>query len=377
MLFDKAKQIIKVIDTIIKERPLNVFYWGTTSIPSQFELIDGQQRTISICEFVTDKYTIDYNGEAKKFCTLPLDIKNKILDYELTIYRCDGDDSEKLEWFETINIASEPLTTQELRNAVYTGMWLSDAKRYFSKSNCPALNIGKDYVRGNANRQEILEEVLKWAADADNMKIDEYMAAHKNDADAKALWEYFERVIDWVKATFTDYYKDMNKVMWGYLYNRYSKKCSVDKNNNILCTYYNSTPGIHTHDEMLMEIRRLHDDDDVTSQQGIYDFVLSGNERKLSIRKFPDKIKRAVFDKQGVICAYCEQPFDYDDLVCDHITPWSKGGKTVKGNCQLLCVKCNSSKSNKSEKPSNESTCINCGKPVKKGMYCQFCGTKN
>ena len=40
-----------------------------------------------------------------------------------------GTDSEKLEWFRTINIAGEKLTEQELRNAVYSGSWVTDAKR--------------------------------------------------------------------------------------------------------------------------------------------------------------------------------------------------------------------------------------------------------
>lgn len=44
------------------------------------------------------------------------------------VYLCSGEDSEKLEWFKTINIAGEKLTDQELRNAVYSGSWVSDAK---------------------------------------------------------------------------------------------------------------------------------------------------------------------------------------------------------------------------------------------------------
>jgi hypothetical protein len=58
-------------------------------------------------------------------------------------------DSERLEWFRTINIAGEELTDQELRNAVYAGPWTADAKRYFSKSNCVAHGLETSYLRGS------------------------------------------------------------------------------------------------------------------------------------------------------------------------------------------------------------------------------------
>lgn len=374
-VYDDDKQK-KVIDTVMKSFPLNVFYWGTTGISGQFELIDGQQRTLSICKFVNGEFSIEYNGNDTLFSSLPIDIQNAILDFELTIYKCDGTDAEKLAWFETINIASEPLTPQELRNAVYTGTWLSDAKRYFSKTNCPAVNLGGDYLKGVPNRQEILEEVLKWISDAHSMKIDEYMTEHKNDLDAQELWNYFQDVIRWVRGTFGVPTKEMKSVRWGILYNRYHEQHYVDESDKILCTI-DGVSCLHTKLELLEEIASLQEDDEVTSRQGIYEYVLSGDERKLSIRKFPDKIKIKKYKQQGGKCALCQRPFNLDDMVADHITPWSKGGKTVEGNCQLLCVDCNSKKSNKKEIAIDEIACKSCGKPVKVGMFCQYCGTRN
>lgn len=370
---DKQK---KVIDTIIKGYPLNVFYWSTTSLSGYYELLDGQQRTISICKFVNNEYSIEYNGIDVTFSNLPSNIQSDILNYELSIYKCDGSDSEKLAWFETINIASEALTPQELRNAVYTGTWLSDAKRYFSKTNCPAVSLAGDYIKGIPNRQEILELALKWVANRDNLKIEGYMDAHKNDRDASDLWNYFRDVIDWVKTTFGMSTLDLKGVQWGILYNKYSEKRYVDNRGNITC-FIDSIEGQHTREELAAEILRLNDDDEITSRVGIFEYVLSGDERKLSVRKFPDKIKIKKFHQQGGCCALCKKPFDISQLSADHITPWSKGGKTVEGNCQLLCVSCNSRKSNKKETATDECSCINCSKPVKRGMFCTFCGTKN
>src|SRR3989344_2003551 len=69
---------------------------------------------------------------------------------------------EKLAWFRVINTAGEKLTPQELLNAIYSGPWVTDAKRYFSKSNAPAYLLANDYVSGALNRQEYLETVLRW-----------------------------------------------------------------------------------------------------------------------------------------------------------------------------------------------------------------------
>ncbi|MCK5538618.1 MAG: DUF262 domain-containing protein, partial [Bacteroidales bacterium] len=148
----KDKQRDAVIDTITKEFPLNVMYWAVRE-DGNFEVIDGQQRTISICQYVNGDFAYMF----RYFHNLSNDEQEQILDYKLMVYVCSGTDSEKLQWFKTINIAGEKLTEQELRNAVYAGSWVSDAKRYFSKSTCPAYGIGGDYLNGSAIRQEYLE----------------------------------------------------------------------------------------------------------------------------------------------------------------------------------------------------------------------------
>lgn len=88
------------------------------------------------------------------------------------IYFCEGNDKEKLGWFKTINIADEKLYPQELRNAVYTGTWLTYAKRYFSKNNCAAYGLAKDYLTGMVNRQEYLQTAIDWISGG---KIEDYM----------------------------------------------------------------------------------------------------------------------------------------------------------------------------------------------------------
>ena len=207
----KPEQERKVINTIIHDFPLNVMYRAVRD-DGNFEIIDGQQRTLSICRYHTEVF--EY--EMLCFGNLKEDVKERILNYKIMVYQCSGTDTERLDWFRTINIAGEKLTDQETRNAVYAGSWLSDAKRYFSKNTGPAYGLGSDYLLGRANRQEFLETTIRWISE-DN--IEQYMAQHQHDASANELWLYFQRVISWVRAVFPKYRSEMKGVPWGFLYN--------------------------------------------------------------------------------------------------------------------------------------------------------------
>jgi len=316
----KDKQRDAVIDTITKNFPLNVMYWAVRE-DGNFEVIDGQQRTLSVCQYVNGDFSVD--GLA--FHNLTKDKKDQILNYELTIYFCSGTDSEKLEWFKIINIAGERLTDQELRNAVYSGSWVTDAKRYFSKNGCPAFGIGSDYLNGSPIRQEYLETAIKWIS---KEKIEDYMSKHQHDQNASALWRYFQDVMTWVSTTFTKKRKFMKGVDWGMLYNTYKNES------------YNTK-------KIEEETAKLILDDDVTKKSGIYPYILTRNEKYLSIRAFSDATKQKIYEKQKGVCVACKEKFEIEEMEADHITPWHEGGKTIDKNCQLLCKECNRRKSGK------------------------------
>lgn len=328
----------KVIDTVLKGFPLNVMYWVDKGNDS-YEVLDGQQRTISICEYLKGNFSIkDKNGNPKYFHSLNKDEKKAIEEYELFVYFCSGTDDEKLEWFKTINIAGEALTNQELRNAVYTGTWLSDAKKYFSQTNCVAHQKASKLLNGSSIRQDYLETVLKWISKKELGKenIELYMANHQCDKDANLLWQYFESVIDWVNRVFKTYRKEMKGLDWGLLYNLYSHK------------NFNSN-------DIELKVKQLIEDDEVTNKKGIYEYILSGEEKHLSIRTFTDKDKATAFNSQlfkntgKATCPKCDDTklFDISEMEADHIIPWSKGGKTILSNCQMLCKYHNGVKSNK------------------------------
>lgn len=311
-----------VIETINKGFPLNVMYWSKSD--DGYELLDGQQRTLSFCQYVNGDFSVDFKG----FNNLPKDLQEKILDYKLMIYICEGTPSEKLDWFKIINIAGEKLTDQELRNSQYTGTWLHDAKRHFSKTGCPAYQIGEKFLNGSTIRQDYLETALKWISDRDKLEIEDYMGKHQDDKDANALWMYYQSVIDWINRLFPEYRKEMKGIDWGILYNKYKDES------------YNSS-------KLEEQVKRLMIDDDVTNKKGIYSYVITGDERHLSIRAFSDSQKREVYEKQKGICPICKKQFDITDMEGDHIIPWHRGGKTITENCQMLCKDCNSKKAGK------------------------------
>lgn len=316
----KDKQREAVIGTITKDFPLNVMYWAVRE-DENFEVIDGQQRTISICQYVSGDFAFMF----KYFHNLQKDEQEQILNYKLMVYLCSGTDSEKLEWFKTINIAGEKLTEQELRNAVYSGSFVSDAKRYFSKNGCAAYGLASDYLSGSPIRQEYLETAIDWISKGN---IESYMSIHQHDANANQIWLYFQSVISWVKATFPKYRKEMKGLAWGAFYNQF-KDQEFD------------------HKKLEEEISKLMQDDDVSNRKGIYEYVLTRKERCLNIRAFDDNQKRQSFEKQQGICVKCENEFKLEEMEADHIKPWHEGGKTTQENCQLLCKGCNRTKSGK------------------------------
>ena len=316
-----------VISTVLKGYPLNVMYWVRRSEDAEcpYEVMDGQQRTLSLCEYVDGKFAYDF----KNFFNQPADIQKLILDYPLTIYLCEGEPSEKLEWFKTINIAGKPLNEQEINNAVYAGPFVTDAKRHFSKSNCGAYRLGKDLVNGTPIRQEFLKKALEWMAEHETREgkpqsVVGYMAEHQHDPNANNLWTYFQNVLKWTITNFD--LKKFKKIMKGLNWALYYDK-------------YHSTT-LDTAD-LASRISKLILDSDVQKQVGIIPYVLTGDERHLDLRGFPEDIKLAVWEKQHHICPSCQKEFDYEFMEGDHITPWREGGRTVIENCQMLCRECN------------------------------------
>ena len=327
------KQQRAVIDSVLSGFPLNAIYWSVKE-DGTYELLDGQQRTLSLCRFVEGKFSHDLVYFENK----PSDIQEKILSYELNIYVCEGTESEKLKWFETINIQGLKLTDQELRNAIFTGPWLSDAKRYFSQPGKGGAKMAADYVNGAADRQEILEEAIHWAAIPHGWDVQEYMNRHAKDPNAAELWLYFNQVVTWIQTVFPKTNKSLLKGQpWGEVYNRFKGYMAID------------TVKLQERiDELVM-------DDEVSYgsrlKKGVVVYALAEqlgcitpkDQSGLNLRTFTPAQKLAQWELQKGVCPVCvargmsKTVYTIDEMEADHIKPWSKGGKTELSNCQMLC----------------------------------------
>jgi hypothetical protein len=304
-------------------------YWSKGTDPAtgdpSFEMLDGQQRSMSICEYIKGSFSVVVGGNPKNFDNLSGADQERLLDYQLMVYHCEGNEDEQLDWFEVINIAGLTLRPQELRNAVYTGLWLTDAKRYFSRESQGAHKLAKDYVTaGEVNRQDLLQKAIEWHGGKGDAAIKEYMNLHRKDANANTIWTYFKSVIDWAKLIFPTQRKELRAVPWNSLYDKYSQTSL---------------------DAIVLEerVKALMADEEVQKKSGIYTYVLTSDEHALGLRTFTDNQKREAYERQNGICPKCGDRFKLEEMDGDHIIPWSKQGRTTSDNCQMLCIRDNRS----------------------------------
>ena len=343
-IYADGKKDVAVVQSVLHQYPLGIFYFNKTD-DGRLEVLDGQQRITSLGRYVTGKFGIvDDRGITQYFeDSLSEELRQQFLNTELLVYECEGTENEIRKWFETVNIAGVPLNNQELLNAVYSGRFVTLAKEEFSNSQNSKIQKWSHFIAGSVNRQDYLERALQWVSRGNVM---DYMSRHRRDDNITELKQYFNCVIDWITAVFTDVESEMRGLEWGRLYETYHTKP------------YNPT-------EISQKVHELYGDPFVKSRKGIFEYVLGGCENKklLDIRIFDESTKRKVYQQQtdkakaeGVSnCPYCAIGHDQNarriwnlaEMDADHVTAWSKGGSTNIENCQMLCKTHNRAKGNR------------------------------
>lgn len=351
-IYGDGKRDVAVIDSLLMGYPLGLFYFNDASSAFDdgkvhLEVLDGQQRITSIGRFVTGKFAIIRDGREQTFTSLPPEDQDLILNSTLLIYVCTGTESEIKEWFKTINIAGAPLKNQELLNAVYSGPFVTAAKAEFSNSGNAMQHKWSAYVKGDPTRQDVLAVALSWVSASKDSTVERYMADHRHDVDITELKSYFTAVIDWVSTVFSRVPdKEMQGLEWGSLYEEYKN------------TAFNPT-------EVNSRVEELRGDPAVNSRKSIYEFILGGEKRTelLDVRLFDAKTKQVAYTRQTEAasasglsnCPLCAvgnnsnktKVYKLKDMEADHVTAWSRGGKTDAANCEMLCTTHNRAKGNR------------------------------
>ena len=206
-IYADGKRDVAVIDSILQGYPLGLLYFN--KLPDgKLEVLDGQQRVTSIGRFVKGLFAIPRaDGLPQYFEGMDRETQDKILGAELLAYECEGTEPEIKDWFRTINIVGIPLNNQELLNAVYSGPFVTEARKEFSNSQNSHIQKWTVFVRGTAARQDFLAMALEWVSKGD---AEGYLAKHRNKTSITELKNYFNTVIAWASGIFPDPEKEVN-----------------------------------------------------------------------------------------------------------------------------------------------------------------------
>lgn len=346
-LYAKEKREEAVIQSVIKGYPLGLLYFNKIG-EDKYEVLDGQQRITSLGRFLAGKFPLfDSDGRPHYYPKLPGDQKEIIDMTPLTIYICEGEESEIKAWFRTINIAGIPLNHQEISNAVYSGSFVTKAKEEFSNSQNSNVQKWSAYIKGDVLRQDYLHIALQWVTKSvDNDVVDAYMSKHRYDDNISELKTYFTSVIDWISGVFSDVENEMKGLEWGRLFETYHK-------------------NPYDPETISNKVHELYADPAVKKRTGVFEYILGGclDARLLEIRIFEESTKKAVYSNQTddarkhdkSNCPLCalgndnnsKRIWKFSEMDADHVTAWSKGGLTDIDNCQMLCKTHNRAKGNK------------------------------
>lgn len=346
-LYAKQKKEEDVIRSVLKGYPLGLIYFNKVGADT-FEVLDGQQRITSLGRFLTGKFPLmDISGMPHYFAAMADDQKKIINDTKLTIYICEGTETEIKEWFKTINIVGIPLNKQEIDNAVYSGPFVTKAKEEFSNSQNANVQKWRRYIKGDVLRQDYLRCAIEWVCKSNaDENVESYMSKHRCDNNVNELKTYFTSVIDWISGVFSDVENEMRGLEWGRLFETYHN--------------YPYDPSA-----VSVKLHELYNDSAVNKKAGIFEYILGGckDPRLLEIRIFEESTKKTVYAQQTSdaksdgksncpLCALgtdnnCKRIWRYDEMDADHVTAWSKGGATDISNCQMLCKTHNRAKGNK------------------------------
>ena len=335
IVYNDDKQRL-VIDSLAAGVPLPAFYLWEREDGTR-EVLDGKQRIHAIVRWREN----DLQYDNMLYKQTPKAVQDAINGTALSVIICSGEDSLRREIFNRINTLGVPLSPYEVLNGLYHGEYLRGLTAYVNQDKYALRVLGAN------SRGKNQMHVLRWILTAGSVKptsdaIHSYVKAHQDESfesDQVAISKY----IRFIGEVFTDYNladtffmlalkypKDM--VIWKGKKTEINRQIAAFKKSDAWKLLPNKAKEI---DDIIQA---------VVGGISVDPQRLFSTEQKQELLRLSEEAGER--DKERYACAICGNMFLPDELTCDHIKPWSKGGRTEVSNGQLLCRACNSKKNN-------------------------------
>lgn len=321
-----------------------VYFWHNTEDGS-LNIHDGKQRILSLYYFVHPTPQINFdtvrNGKSTNFVALTQADQDKLMNYTFDIVERAGTSAEEERSFYLINTNSVNLTPYECVSGMLHGNYLTGFDSYIdmlakTQTYIKPVNRGEQAYKFLLTLFNIADSKKNLSVDTAILLLcDELRGCRNNWFDPKL--NRFDEVLE--------LFNDLSTV---------TKNAKIKEDRLLAIAAY-----VIRKNYLALEIKQLYERSvakqndmsswDMTTHQTFIDYYVSNNYTPgMTLdpqRNFSKEVKDQLYAKSPR-CAQCSES-NYSKLEVDHITPWSKGGRTILANAQLLCKHHNTSKGNK------------------------------
>ena len=323
-----------------------VYFWHNTDT-GHLNIHDGKQRILSLYYFINPTPNINFttirNGKAMNFNALSSADQDKLLNYTFDIVERTGTSEEEEKSFYLINTNSVNLTSYECLSGMLHGTFLTQFESFVEHS-AKTMDQVKPIGRG----EQAYKLLLTMFDLCDSKK------ATSNDKSMLLLCDRIRPLRDnWFDPKSFSFDEILQ------VFNEFSRVTKVKEDRALAVAAYIVRKNYEADDVINLYRKSMKGINDIgswdidTHKTFIDYFVENGYSASLDPkRNFDKEIKDQLYARSNC-CAHIDDngnhctETNYSKLEVDHITPWSKGGRTILANAQLLCKHHNTSKGNR------------------------------